>query len=131
IEPATLYNIWVVLDVNTVLLCYGNFPKTKPTHHDIRMDGFVYFTSPAPYDLHFTAIHETGHWFAINHPFCHDANKNDYDDNVDDTPYQTAPDFGNVWEKSAPWPSSEKNGYTFYHGLPNFMNYVDDSCMFM
>ncbi len=60
IDPEHLYNIWIVMDVTSVLLGYGNFPKVNPTFRDISLDGFVYFISPSPYDLHYTAIHESG-----------------------------------------------------------------------
>lgn len=131
VDPRHLYNIWVVTDVKSVLLGYGNFPKVNPSARDLALDGFVYFTSPAPYHLHVTAVHESGHVWSVNHPFYHDMEKNEYDDNIDDTPFQRQPDYGAIWDKAAPWPHSDQDGKKHYHGIPNYMNYVNDDCMFM
>jgi hypothetical protein len=54
-----------------------------------------------------------------------------FDDDVEDTPYQTTPDFGDIWSKSTSWPSSTKDGYKYYHNICNYLNYVDDQSMFM
>ena len=131
IEPQQWYNIWVVMDVKSVLLGYGNFPKVNPTSEDLALDGFVYFISGAPYNLHVTAVHESGHVWGLNHPFNHDDTTNEYEDGVEDTPYQTVPDFGPVWFQKGSWPHSYHKGVKSYHGLPNYMDYVDDNCMFM
>lgn len=131
INPKQWYNIWVVMDVKSVLLGYGNFPKVNPTTEDIALDGFVYFISGAPYNLHVTAVHESGHVWGLNHPFNHDEVTNEYDDGIDDTPYQAVPDFGPVWFQKGSWPHSLWKGTKHYHGLPNYMDYVDDNCMFM
>lgn len=132
IRPHKCYNIWVVMDIHSVLLGYGNFPKVNPSPDDLALDGFVYFISPSPYDLHVTAVHETGHVYSLNHPFNH-IEGDEYDDGIEDTPPQNTPDFGPVWFKDSKWPSSivKKTGERSYHLLSCYMNYVDDSCMFM
>lgn len=132
-DPVSYYHIWVIGGIKSVLLGYGNFPKVNPTSEDLAMDGFVYFLSPAPYDMHATAVHESGHVFGLNHVFNHDEKSGCYDDGIDDTPPQNAPDFGPVWFRSNKWPSSMSlpNGHKAYHNISNFMNYVDDNCMFM
>ena len=131
-DPEHLYNIWIVMDIKSVLLGYGNFPKINPTSKDIALDGFVYFLSGPPYDLHFTAVHESGHVWALNHLFNHDDRTGEYEDGIEDTPYQDVPDFGPMFFKSQKWPHSvDPRGNKSYHLLMNYMNYVDDKCMFM
>lgn len=131
-DPKQLYNIWVVFDIKSVLLGYGNFPKVEPTQQDLSLDGFVYFISPEPYHMHATAVHETGHVYGLQHPFNH-TNTDEYDDEIDDTPPQNVPDFGPVWSRKSKWPTSlvKKSGLYSHHNLSNWLNYVDDSCMFM
>ena len=131
VDPRHLYNIWIVMDIKSVLLGYGNFPKVNFSEEDMSMDGFVYFLSPAPYDLHITAIHESGHVWGLNHLFNHDDITGQYDDGVEDTPYQDFPDFGPIWWQSQQWPFSvEKEKSKSYHLLMNYMGYVDDKCMY-
>lgn len=132
IDGEHLYNIWIVMDVKSVLLGYGNFPKVNPTPRDIALDGFVYFISGPPYHLHVTSVHESGHVWGLNHLFNHDEKTGEYEDGIEDTPYQDVPDFGPVWFKKEKWPSSvdKRTGEKSFHLLSNYMNYVDDDCMY-
>jgi hypothetical protein len=133
LNPNRIYNIWIVTGTKSVLLGYGSFPKVDPSERDLALDGFVYFISPAPYHLHVTAVHESGHVWGLQHPFNHNDDTGEYDDGIEDTPVQLTPDFGPVWFRPGSWPHSvnKHTGAISYHGLPNYMNYVDDNCMFM
>jgi len=69
-----------------------------------------------PYDGGATLTHEVGHWFGLEHTF---------GDNIADTPPQTNPNFG--------CPTVDTNACTSTEGTDysgNFMDYVDDDCMF-
>jgi len=70
----------------------------------------------APFDGGATLTHEVGHWFGLDHTFS---------DNLADTPPQTNPNFG--------CPTVDTNACTTSEGADysgNFMDYVDDDCMF-
>jgi len=63
-----------------------------------------------------TLTHEIGHWFGLEHTF---------EDNLADTPPQNEPNFGCPGVNTNSCTSSEGSDYS-----GNFMDYVDDDCMF-
>lgn len=63
-----------------------------------------------------TFTHEAGHWFGLEHTFS---------DTYADTPPQSNPNFGCPTVNTSSCTSSASDGYS-----GNFMDYVDDNCMF-
>jgi hypothetical protein len=129
--PADRYlNIWVGGDIQDpvvgALLGYAQFPGGPAA-----TDGVVMLhsavgntgTAAAPFDRGRTATHEIGHWLNLRHIFqggCADQ------DLVADTPPQAASNFGCPTFPSVTC-TNGPNGDMFM----NYMDYVDDACMFM
>jgi PKD repeat protein len=143
IKPATIWdptkylNIWVLkIEENT--LGYATFPAMSTLNGisadligDAETDGVVighyYFGNTGvvefPYDEGRTATHEVGHWLGLRHIWGDGLCGNDF---CADTPTQftsntDCPNFPQVTCFNGP------NGDMFM----NFMDYVDDACMFM
>lgn len=121
-------NIWVCR-LGGGLLGYAQFPGGPP-----QSDGVVILdtafgttgTAAAPYDGGRTATHEIGHWLDLFHIWGDDDGACSNDDRVADTPTQAdsntgKPSFPHVTCDNGP------NGDMFM----NYMDYVDDDCMFM
>ncbi len=71
----------------------------------------------APFDGGATLTHEVGHWFGLEHT---------WDDNFADTPAQGGPNFGcTAVNANTCGCTGDCDGYG-----GNFMDYVDDDCMF-
>ncbi|MGP4025528.1 zinc metalloprotease [Actinomadura sp. 3N407] len=127
--PADQYlNMWVC-QLGGGLLGYAQFPGGPP-----QTDGVVILhsafgttgTAAAPYDGGRTATHEIGHWLDLFHIWGDDDGACSNDDRVADTPVQAncnvgKPSFPRITCDNAP------NGDMFM----NYMDYVDDDCMFM
>ena len=126
--PASRYlNIWVC-NLGDDLLGYAQFPG-GPTS----TDGVVILhsafgtkgTARAPFNLGRTATHEVGHWLNLRHIWA-DTLGCGGTDFVPDTPNQAGPNTG---KPSFPHVScgNGPNGDMFM----NYMDYVDDTAMFM
>lgn len=130
INPRHYYNIWVVLGIPVPpFLGYGSFPKVNPSDADIEVDGCVIFDAPYPYNLGKTFMHEGAHVFALQHTF-DEPQQGTYTDGIEDTPYQTHPDYGApLLEKT--WPSSVNPDTKLpeFHMIHNYLNYTEDDHM--
>ncbi len=125
-DPSKFMNMWVC-DLQGQLLGYAQFPGTGSASTDGIVIDYAYFgtmgTATSPFDKGRTATHEVGHYLNLRHIWG-DANcGNDF---VNDTPTQQAsngqcPTFPHVTCSNGP------NGDMFM----NYMDYVDDACMFM
>lgn len=122
VDPTKHLNIWVC-NIGTVL-GYAQFPGMG----DLSTDGIVvssqYFgttNAQAPFNKGRTATHEVGHWLNLRHIWG-DGNC-DQDDFVDDTPMSDRSNFGCP---SYPTKHCGSNDMTM-----NYMDYVDDACMYM
>jgi hypothetical protein len=133
--PSDRYlNMWVA-NFTDSLLGFATFPADLATM--AALDGFVVDTeafgttgtAAAPFNLGRTATHEIGHWFNLLHIWGDDqglADKCSQSDECGDTPNQSVMNFG-----TPAFPhiscSNGPNGDMFM----NYMDYVDDSAMFM
>jgi hypothetical protein len=127
--PSDKYlNIWVC-QLGGGLLGYAQFPGGPAA-----TDGVVILhsafgttgTAAAPFNLGRSATHEIGHWLNLRHIWGDDGTGCNGSDFVDDTPNQASanygtPSFPHVTCNNGP------NGDLFM----NYMDYVDDSAMFM
>jgi hypothetical protein len=119
----THVNIWVCI-VGGGRLGYAQFPGGSAS-----TDGVVispqYFGSQgyvsAPFDEGRTATHEVGHYLNLRHIWGDGRCKKD--DFVSDTPSSDGPNYGCP---SYPTVNCRSNDMTM-----NYMDYVDDACMYM
>jgi hypothetical protein len=127
--PANKYlNIWVC-PLSGGLLGYAQFPGGPPA-----TDGVVILhsafgtvgTAAPPFHLGRTATHEVGHWLNLFHIWGDDGTACNGTDFVADTPNQGGPNFG-VPAFPRVTCNNGPNGDLFM----NYMDYVDDSAMFM
>lgn len=132
--PADQYlNLWVC-DLDGTTLGYAQFPGGSATTDGVVID-FDDFgttgTATAPFNLGRTATHEVGHWLGLYHiwgdePSCAQ------DDGIADTPEQKDKNFGCP---SFPQGSSQAGGSCSGSNpgamFMNYMDYVDDACMYM
>lgn len=124
-------NIWVcdIKDLNSggiisnEILGYATFPEDTTVTQGVVID-YLYFgtegTATSPFNLGRTTTHEVGHFFGLRHIW---GDANCGDDFVDDTPTQQT---SNTTCPSHPHPSCGSNDM-----FMNYMDYVDDNCMYM
>lgn len=122
-------NLYFVSDLPDGLLGFCYFPESSPTSNDLILDGCMNLAGSLPggdatnYDLGYTAVHETGHWFGLYHVFqgqsC--SGSGDY---VSDTPIQRTATSG--------CPASQDScpNQTGADSIHNFMDYSYDECMY-
>lgn len=122
VEPGKKLNMWVA-QIGGGILGYAQFPGGSSA-----TDGIVvspqYFGSTgyvsAPFDNGRTTTHEVGHYFNLRHIWGDGRCKRD--DFVNDTPRSDRPNYG--------CPSTVSHCRSVDMHM-NYMDYVDDSCMFM
>lgn len=128
VQPDKFLNLWICVGVKSPFLGYAQYPKVEISEQEQKTDGVVFFVTVTPFHLFKTITHEIGHWLGLNHLFHEDHGT--FDDNVDDTPFQKDPCFGDPLMEST-WPSSTYNNKISYHMFMNYMDYTDDMRMFM
>lgn len=123
IHPGNILNIYVA-NLGSGILGYGRFPGAGVPAEDavvISPDVFAYNESTSN-SKGKVLVHEIGHYLGLLHPWGDDEECQD-SDFVDDTPVQTMAYYG--------CPQYPK----FSCGTPdlfmNYMDYVNDECMFM
>lgn len=120
--PSTHLNFWVC-EIGGGILGYAQFPGGA-----LATDGVVIGsdfvgenTSGGQYGHGRTATHEVGHWLNLRHIWGDGRCKQD--DFVSDTPSSDGPNYGCP---SYPTVNCRSNDMTM-----NYMDYVDDNCMYM
>jgi hypothetical protein len=126
--PADRYlNIWVCLLAK--VLGYAQFPggpaETDGVVIDYSAFGTIGTASP-PFNKGRTATHEIGHWLNLYHIWGDDGTGCLGTDNVEDTPNQGGPNYGQPKFPHISC-SNDPHGDMFM----NYMDYVDDSSMVM
>jgi len=116
-------NFWVC-DLGSTLLGYAQFPggpaETDGVVCHYKYTGTGVEGAVAPYDKGRTATHEVGHWLNLRHIW---GDATCGDDLVSDTPTQLTSNSG--------CPSHPKNSCTSNDMFMNYMDYVNDACMYM
>jgi len=133
IDPAGNMNVWVC-NIGGGILGYAQFPGGSPA-----TDGIVvspqYFGSSdkgtgfylsTPFDKGRTTTHEVGHYLNLRHIWGDGGCS--VDDFVADTPVAGGPNYGCP---NYPSRSCTNNGGFTSDQFMNYMDYVDDACMFM
>lgn len=123
VDPANFLNIWVC-NIGGGILGYAQFPG-GPSSTDGVVVSPQYFgttgTATAPFDGGRTATHEVGHYLNLRHIWGDGRCRQD--DYVSDTP---SSDRANYGCPSYPTNNCKSNDMTM-----NYMDYVDDACMYM
>ena len=120
-------NLWVC-NLGGGLLGYAQFPG-GPAATDGVVMGYTCFgntgTAQAPYNKGRTATHEVGHWLNLRHIW---GDADCGSDLVSDTPTQKTSNYGCP---THPYNVGGCSGNTTGEMFMNYMDYVDDACMYM
>lgn len=136
VDPANNLNMWIC-NIGGGILGYAQFPGGSAS-----TDGVVFspqycgsidkqgpgetFYLDAPFNKGRTATHEIGHYLNLRHIWGDGGCS--VDDFVSDTPLAAAPNYGCP---SYPSKSCSSNGGYSSDMFMNYMDYVDDACMYM
>ena len=123
--PSNQYlNLWVC-NLGGGILGYAQFPGGASATDGVVI-GYTCFgttgTAQAPFNKGRTATHEVGHWLNLRHIW---GDANCGNDLVSDTPVHYTSNYG-----CPSHPNSNSCG-TSAEMFMNYMDYVDDACMFM
>lgn len=127
---ATKYlNIWVAAFTNQNFLGLGTFPGGDPQYDGVVINykacGRIGSHLLPHYNKGRSLTHEIGHWLNLLHIWGDDGNTCNADDNISDTPLQSAENYG--------CPSYPKidNCTSSFPGIMfmNYLDYTDDECM--
>ena len=125
-DPSKYLNIYVC-NIGEGILGYASFPSS-PAYLDGVVIDYTTFgtlgTARTPFNKGRTCVHEVGHWMNLVHVW------GDLDcgtDFVNDTPQQKEAHYGNVMTPQY----STCTGKATRDMAMNFMDYVNDDCMFM
>ena len=123
ISPSTHLNIWVC-NIGGGILGYAQFPGGPSSTDGVVISPQYFGTTgyvSAPFNEGRTATHEVGHYLNLRHIW--GDGRCNRDDFVSDTPKSDAPNYGCP---SYPTVNCRSNDMTM-----NYMDYVDDACMYM
>lgn len=121
ITPSTHLNIWVC-EIGGGILGYAQFPGgSAATDGVVLLHSTLPGGSAAPYNLGRTATHEVGHYLNLRHIWGDGRCRQD--DFVTDTPSSDGANYGCP---SFPTVNCKTTDMTM-----NYMDYTDDSCMYM
>lgn len=123
VTPDTHLNIWVG-NIGGGILGYAQFPGGSASTDGVVVSPQYFGTSgiaTAPFDGGRTTTHEVGHWLNLRHIW--GDGRCNRDDFVSDTPTSDRPNYGCP---SFPTVHCRTTDMTM-----NYMDYVDDDCMFM
>ena len=121
VSPSTHLNIWVC-NISGGILGYAQFPGgPSATDGVVVLYSSLPGGSAAPYNEGRTLTHEVGHYLNLRHIW--GDGRCNRDDFVSDTPTSDAPNYGCP---SFPTVNCRSTDMTM-----NYMDYVDDSCMYM
>ena len=123
VTPSTHMNIWVA-NIGGGILGYAQFPGGSAATDGIvvapQFFGNTGYVS-APFDKGRTTTHEVGHYLNLRHIW--GDGRCNRDDFVSDTPKSDRPNYG--------CPNYPTNHCRSSDMFMNYMDYVDDRCMFM
>ena len=123
VTPGTHMNIWVC-NIGGGILGYAQFPGDDPATDGIVVSPQYFGTTgfvSAPFDQGRTTTHEVGHYLNLRHIW--GDGRCNRDDFVSDTPTSDRPNYGCP---SYPTVHCRTTDMTM-----NYMDYVDDACMYM
>jgi len=121
VSPSTHLNVWVC-NIGGGILGYAQFPGgPSSTDGVVLLYSSLPGGSAAPYNEGRTATHEVGHYLNLRHIW--GDGRCNRDDFVSDTPTSDGPNYGCP---SYPTVNCRSNDMTM-----NYMDYVDDACMYM
>ncbi len=127
-------NIWVC-NLDGTLLGYAQFPGQGSPSTDgvvIDFDDFgTTGTAAPPFNLGRTATHEVGHWLGLYHIWGDEPNCSQ-DDGVADTPQQKDKNYGcPSFPQGSVQTGGSCSGSNPGSMFMNYMDYVDDACMYL
>ena len=137
-DPTKYFNIWVA-NIQGGILGYAQFPNSSglgglnSNNGAANTDGVVILYNAfgttgavsAPYNKGRTATHEIGHWLGLRHIW---GDANCGSDFCNDTPPQQTSNYSCP---THPYKVGTCNGNTTGEMFMNYMDYVNDACMYM
>ena len=124
-DPARYMNIWIVRLPNPDILGYAYLPT--PSIINTELDGVVIshlkIGNQGSTTKGRTLVHEIGHYFGLPHLWGFNEDDCNEDDQVSDTPFVRTPYYGHPVYPQFSCGTSDM--------FMNYMDYVDDNCMFM